>query len=310
MDLKAAFGAVSVKTKKFGVVGQGISYTLSPVMHRAAFQALSLDAAYEVFDVAPPDWDDFLLQAAALPLQGFNVTVPHKERFTPGEDKDLLVHMTGAVNTVLRRDGRWVLRNTDGPGFRDDLSSLGIPVAGKKVVVLGAGGAARAVLGSFLLGEGPAEVVLINRSTEKAERLVRELPTTLREAPDESWDLLGARRPALFFSLAVARTPAEQRSAIAGASLLINATSAGRRPEDPPPVDVDALHGGLTVYDLIYHRETELITAARERGARAVGGLGMLVHQGARAFEIWFNQPPPVDAMRRAAEAELKRRTA
>lgn len=302
-DLKKIFEGAPADAKKLGVVGHPLDHSLSPVMQEAAIKALGLRAVYRKIEVAPEAWKDFIAQAAAMPLDGFNITVPYKERIlkeavplgvelNPAFD----VEQTGAVNTVDREVMEdvsvWSLYNTDGPGFLADLTDLGVDPSGRNVVLVGAGGAARAIL-SLFEDLDPARVTLWNRTPSRAHRLAEEFRDRLGLGPDR---------------IAVAGGEEEAREAVAHAALVVNATSAGLSPGDPPPLDPAWLHDHLTLYDLIYHRETELMAAAKQAGADVYGGLGMLVQQGAKAFEIWFNQKPPLDAMRRAAEEELKKR--
>jgi shikimate dehydrogenase len=282
-------------------------------MHTAAIRWLDLNAAYRAIPVPPEEWPDFLRQALDLPLAGFNVTVPYKEKIlVNGPYKDVFVELTGAANTVVIRDrAMHSLWNTDGAGFWQDLQTNGVRVRDQKVAVLGAGGAARAVLGAlYTQGAGPSQVVLINRTVERAQALAREFSQRMARCPEEGPRLqesLG--RTPKPFPLVAAEDKAAAQEALQRAHLLVNTTSAGLRSGDAPPVPYAWLHRGLTVYDLIYHRETELLRAAKRMGARSVGGLGMLVHQGAKAFEIWFDLKPPIDVMMRAAKQELERRT-
>lgn len=296
MDLKELFKDAPPEAKKLGVVGHPLEHSLSPAMQAAAIEALGVNAVYRKIDVAPEAWADFARQARELPLDGFNITVPHKERLLKewGGDENVIqgeeAALSGAVNTVDREDGTWGLYNTDGYGFADDLEAEGIDISGKNMVVLGAGGAARAILSVFGRLE-PARLTLVNRTAEKAKKLAAEF----RKKLDLGEDRLSAA------------SAEEAKRSVAEASLLVNATSAGLSPGGPP-MDAGWLHANLILYDLIYHRETELMRAAKAAGADAYGGLGMLARQGAKSFEIWFGRKAPVDAMRQAAEEELKKK--
>jgi shikimate dehydrogenase len=300
MDLKELFKDAPDGAKKLGVVGYPLEHSLSPAIQTAAIRAGGVDAVYKKIEVPPEEWADFLAQARDLPLDGFNVTVPFKERLLkdwPAGDEVMVgeeAGFCGAVNTVDREDadGRssWGLYNTDGLGFAEDLESEGVDISGKNVVLLGAGGAARAVLSVFPTLD-PAKVTVVNRTEEKAQALVKEMRQKL--------DLPSQR-------LAAVSGEGVQK-AVAEAALLINATSAGLKDGAPATVDTAWLHGNMIVYDLVYHRETELMKAARAAGADVFGGLGMLVCQGAKSFQIWFGKKAPVDAMRAAAEKALKK---
>jgi shikimate dehydrogenase len=294
VNLAETFKDAPAGAAKYGVVGWPLSHTLSPAMHNAAIKREGLNAVYRAVPVPPAEWEAFLRQAKELPLSGFNITIPYKERFyrdaaALGPFHEGALSLLGAVNTAYIRKGAWAGGNTDVGGFKDDLFVEGISIDGGVAVVLGGGGAARAALAAFSTGKGPEKVWIINRTRAKAEALAAEF---------------GAHRKGLFCGGGLE----DGARACAEASLLVNATSLGLAEGDPSPAEDAWLRPALTVYDMIYHRETALMRAARAKGARAVGGLGMLVRQGARAFEIWFNRRPPIDVMRRAAEEELERR--
>ncbi len=272
-------------TRLLFVLGYPIGHSLSPVMQQAAICATDLNAAYLPWAV-PPDRLPGALQGlrAMENLLGANVTVPHKEAILP-----LLDALTpeaeamGAVNTVLVQGGKLVGDNTDGSGFlaalRDD---LGCEAAGLVAVILGAGGAARAVTVS-LARAGARRLVLMNRSAERAVRLA---------------DRLRVHYPAC--AVEVCRLdPAWRADALPGLHLLVNTTSQGLTPADPPLFAYGSLPPPMAVMDLIYNPlETPLLRAARARGCRAANGLGMLLHQGALSFERWTGRPAPVAAMR------------
>lgn len=302
-DLKEIFADVAPAIKKFGVVGYPLSHSLSPAMQQAAMDRLHMKAVYRAISVKPDEWKSFLEQAKAFPLNGFNITVPFKENLK--HDKgfsaaDIVSEITGSVNTAAFQEGRWKMFNTDAEGFAGDLSAQGMGAAGRSVVLLGAGGSARTILFSLgFTGKPPKHLTIVNRTIGKAEALLKDFT----DAPLRKTD--GQKYP-----VSVAKTDADVRLALAERdALVINATSLGLKAGDPVPVNPEWLTPGVDVYDLIYHRETELMAAAKKAGARKVsGGLGMLVRQGALAFEIWFGQKPPLDVMRQAAEAELERR--
>lgn len=277
-------------TRVFGVMGYPISHSLSPVMHTAAFEALGLDAIYAPFEVRPNQLSPVLQGLQIMGVDGLNVTVPLKERLArllPGTDLDRVAAALGAVNTLAQRDGRLVGYNTDVEGFRLALvEAMRCDVRKKRVLLLGAGGAARAA--AWALAQlGPEALWVANRTAAHATRLARWLR---RHAP----------------RLTVEVVPFGRRStakALAQADVLVNATSLGLRPGDALPVDPAAMHKRLMVFDLVYHAPTTaLVREARRRGAFAIDGLPMLLYQGAESFRLWWQREPPLDVMRRAVE--------
>jgi len=261
-------------------------------MHNAAFAALGLPFVYVPFAVAPGDLGAALAGVRALGLAGVNVTVPLKEQVAPHLDAvSERAQIIGSVNTIVNDDGRLVGDSTDGPGFLAALSQAGAgDLCGQTVVVLGAGGSARAVVYALLADAG-ANVIVANRNEERAHALAR------------AFALPNGR------IAAVPLTEAGLRDALADAAVLVNTTSVGMHPNENemPPVPEDALGAHLLVSDLVYNpAETRLIALARARGCRAVqNGVEMLVQQGALAFEKWTGIFPPTDVMRAAVEAAL-----
>ena len=250
--------------RQFGVVGWPLDYSLSPAMHNAAISYFGFNAAYRALRVPPEKWDSFTINQD---LEGFNVTIPYKEKaLKMAASVKGTAGLCRAVNTMVRRPTGWEAHNTDGQGLLEDLRDHGLAWKGRSVTLLGAGGAARAAL--FALGGEAGSIALVNRSAERALELAKDYKDS------------GGRAPLHLTS--------NLEEALAGADLLINATSVGLKDGDPCPVPERLLRPGLSVYDMIYHRETPLVAAARQAGATAVGGLGMLVNQGALAFELWF----------------------
>ena len=261
----------------FALLGDPVAHSLSPAIHNAAFEALGLEAVYVAIR-AEPDQVPFLMRALAGAGGGGNVTIPHKARAADAVDEaSPAVRATGACNAFYWRDG---LRgdNTDVAGFRAAAEGLlGAPLASRRILLLGAGGAARAAV--YACQAGSVEWVhVLNRTAENAERMVSEL---------------GAADMA-----EVVRGPAELGR---GYDLMVNATSVGLRESDPLPLDpkdVDA----AAVLDMVYAEDqTRLVRRARELGMAAADGRGMLVEQAAAAFELWFEAKAPREAMRRAA---------
>ncbi len=289
-------GLIDGRTRLVGLIGWPVEHSLSPAMHNAAFDALGLNWRYVPLPVEPAQVRAAVRGLGALGFRGANVTVPHKQAVLPALDTLAgEAQALGAVNTILveRGDGGTVLsgHNTDARGFVAALREGGFEPAGRRAVVVGAGGAARAVVYG-LLGAGGGEITVLNRTLERARRLVSDLS---RRSP-----------PAMRYSQLTPKTVVE---AARTADLLVNATTVGMWPraEDsiwPAGVPVPA---HLTVLDLVYNPlETRLLQQARRSGARGIDGLGMLVGQGALAFEMWTGERPPVAVMRAACERGLR----
>lgn len=263
------------------VIGDPVKHSLSPVLHNAAFRALGLDWVYLAFEVAQGEAGEAIAGARALGIDGLSVTMPHKEAAARAVDRlSATAERLDAVNTVVRVGGALVGESTDGQGFLDALRiDQGFEPAGRRCVVVGSGGAARAVI-LALVDAGAADVAVVGRSAERV-----------------------GTAAALAGRAARAGSPTEAGDA----DLVVNATPVGMvgHPEGPP-VDTHLLGPGQVVVDLVYHPAvTPLLAAARERGAVAVGGLGMLVHQAAHAFRLWTSQEPPLEVMSAAAVQAL-----
>jgi len=273
---------VSGATRLAGVIGSPVRHSLSPALHNAAYEACGLDWVYVALEVAPDAAAQAFAGMRALGIAGLSVTMPHKEAaFAAVDELSPSARAMRAVNCVHLRDGVLVGHNTDGDGFVDSLrADASLDPKGLRVAVVGAGGAARSVV-EALARNGAAAVTVVNRTVSRAE-----------EAAALAGAVGGVGQPA----------------DIADADLVVNATSIGMG-SDELPLDPTLLRKGHVVADLVYHPlDTALLRAARERGARSVDGLGMLVHQAARQFTIWTGLEAPVAAMRAAAEAELARR--
>ncbi len=268
------------KTKVAGLFGYPVEHSLSPLMHNAAFAQLGLDCCYVTFLVKPDRLREAVAAISALDLMGVNVTVPHKEKVMPFLDSvSEEASFIGAVNTIRNVGGRLTGYNTDGRGFMRSLSEAGIDVSDKRVLIVGAGGASRAI--GYYLCTAASEVCLYDAVTEKAEQLAQHLNLLKGNARiiDNATFKGGG-----FFS---------------GLDIIINATPLGLNPDDPVPVDLSLLDKSHTVCDLIY-KETPLLRKASERGCRTLDGLGMLLWQGVFAFELWTGKMPSVEVMRNA----------
>jgi shikimate dehydrogenase len=278
---------ISATTRLCGVIGDPVSHTLSPAMHNAAIASLGLDYVYLAFQVKSAGLGAAVQGMRALGIRGLNVTVPHKVAVQPFLDElDPLAQDIGAVNTIVNDNGKLKGYNTDAGGFLQSLSAAGFAPLGKKVVLLGAGGAARAI--GFALAQSGAHITVLNRKSrlEQGILLAQHLERVSK-----------ARVQALELS------EASLKSALARAHLLVNATSVGMAPgTEETPVPSQLLKPGLTVFDVVYSPlETRLLRDATARGCTVISGLEMLVRQGALAFELWTGQEAPLDVMRQAA---------
>jgi shikimate dehydrogenase len=270
-----------------GLIGWPVEHSVSPAMHNSAFEVLQLPWRYSLLPTPPGTVSTALIDLKKRRFRGANVTVPHKQEVMPYLDEITAdARAIGAVNTILVEGGRVIGHNTDGHGFLAALRDAGFEPSGRSALVLGAGGGARAVV-CALAGAG-CDVTIYNRTKQRAAGLARDLQD------------LSTRTPVARIRSAPALLDLE----LGVFDLLVNATSVGMWPHsDPSPWPAALpLQSHWTVYDLVYNpEETRLLSQASAAGARAVGGLGMLVHQGALAFELWTGRSPPVDVMRAAA---------
>lgn len=282
---------ISGRTRVVGVIGWPIAHSVSPAMHNAAFRVLGLDWCYVPFPVRPERLTQAVEGVRGLGLAGVNVTVPHKQAMLSlVDDLTSEARAVGAVNTVIVKGDLLVGHNTDVGGFLRALEEVGFEARGCSALVLGAGGAARAVV--YALMRVGAQVTLLNRTADRAHGLAHEFAALSRGARIEAG-------PLDFQTL---------RQAAPRARLIVNATSLGMWPE----VDTSPWIAGVSfpaeafLFDLVYNpRETLLMRQARAEGARAVDGLRMLVHQGAEAFELWTGVRPPIEVMYAACTAAL-----
>ncbi len=280
-----------------GVIGHPLKQSLSPAFQQAALDHLKLDIVYEAWPTADDALGTRIAGLRAPSVLGANVTIPHKEACVPLVDElDPLVEKVGALNTIANRDGRLLGYNTDVAGFLRALrEDAGFDPKGRRALVAGAGGAARAVVVALAEADA-ASVTVINRTFHRATTLVEDLQPLVGETQLHAL-------PDMFTSWAA--------SAV-GCDLLVNCTSAGSAgtaEEKESPVPADVIHSGALVYDLIYRpAETVLMRTARKRGARVIGGLPMLIYQGAASFKIWTGLGAPVDVMFVAARKALRQK--
>jgi shikimate dehydrogenase len=269
-------------TVLYGVIGDPIRHSRSPAMLNRAFRETGVNGVYAAFHVHPDRLGEAVAGVRALGFRGLNVTIPHKVQVMAYLDEvDEGARSVGAVNTIVNEGGRLIGYNTDGIGYVRSLQEEAEPyISGKKILVLGAGGAARGILWA-LNREQPSALWLANRTWEKA----RELTESFDGGPASRVSAIRAD---------------ELRDACAEADIVVNTTSVGMSPNvSDTPIDPSWLKPGSVASDLIYNPlTTAFLRLAQERGCRIHGGLGMFVYQGAYAFEYWTGLPAPVAAMR------------
>ncbi|MGC2786208.1 MAG: shikimate dehydrogenase [Roseiarcus sp.] len=269
-----------------GVVGWPVEHSRSPIIHGYWLKELGIPGSYEKFVVRPGEFLEFVARIREGELAGANVTVPHKEAaFSACDERTPVAEALGAVNTLWRQDGRLMGDNTDVAGFLANMDEAGLSWAerAKLAIVIGAGGAARAIVYA-LISRGFERIAIVNRTQERAETLAAHFggPTTAM-----AW--------------------ADLPKTLAEADLLVNSSSLGMVGQPPLAVEVSALPQRAIVADAVYvPLRTSLIESASARGLRTVEGLGMLLHQAAPAFARWFGRKPEVTrALRALVEAEV-----
>lgn len=271
---------INAKTRIIGLIGYPVEHSLSPKMHNAAFQSLGLNYCYVVMPVAPEDISEALKGIRALNILGVNVTMPHKQTVIHMLNKvDDEARFIGAVNTIINENGFLKGFNTDGRGFMESLREAVIDPLHKVVFIIGAGGAARAV--GYYLAQKASKIYLYNRNQQRGLKLVQ--------------DLKKLNENVIFV---------ENLSKIPESDIVINASSLGLKAGDPLPLNPDFLRGDHIVCDLIYW-DTPFINVAKRKGCKTLNGQGMLLWQGALAFEVWTGVTPPIDVMREALEKGL-----
>jgi shikimate dehydrogenase len=273
------------KTVLFGVIGDPIVHSRSPLMLNRAFRETGINGAYAAFHVKPEQLKDAIAGVRGLGIRGLNVTIPHKVRVMDFLDEiDESAKAIGAVNTIVNEGGKLTGYNTDGIGYVRSLKEEAVSdLTGKRILVLGAGGAARGIVWA-LSREKPASIVIANRTWEKARDLVEKLRA---EHAENGADIAAIRWEML-------------REAAAEADIVVNTTSVGMSPNvSDMPIDPSWLRAGAVASDLIYNPlTTAFLEQAQQRGCRIHGGVGMFIYQGAYAFEYWTGKAAPVAAMR------------
>lgn len=282
---------VQGSTRILGIFGDPVAHSLSPVMQNAALEQAGIDALYVPFHVQPADLGQAVAGLRAMNIWGVNVTIPHKERVCQYLDRiDSEARLIGAVNTIVNRDGELIGYNTDGRGLMRSLQEdLAFSPRGKRILLLGAGGAARAAL--VALGQQEAAWVgVVNRTPERGEALVREFAVVFTGTTFAYYS---------FAEKALAAIPPS-------VDLLINTSSVGLRGEDFPQLPWGALAAEGRVYDMVYRKEgTSLLQEAHARGCLTANGLGMLAAQGEEAFFHWTGQRPPSGVMKSRVLAQF-----
>ena len=281
--------------KRAGVIGYPLGHSISPAIFQAAFDASGIEARYEAWETEPDQLEGRLNALRGDDFLGANVTIPHKQAVLPLLDRlDERAERIGAVNTIVHEGGELVGYNTDVAGFDRALrEDAGFDPKGKRAAVLGAGGGARAVC--LALIEGGASIVLVTgRSPRRLDRLCADLRGLTGTGTTVTWTHWG---DGTFMTV------------VPGADLLVNCTPVGTRgseTEGQSPIDAQWLPASGVVFDLVYNPpETPLLKAAKERGAKAVSGLGMLVYQAAETFRLWTGQEAPVGRMLEAGRQAL-----
>jgi shikimate dehydrogenase len=278
-------------TKIIGVIGDPVEHSRSPQMHNTAIQELGIDYVYVPFHVKSEQLKAAVDGFKALNVVGINITLPHKKAVFPLMDSiSKEAELIGAVNTMVFKDGMVEGHNTDARGFIASLREEGLNhIKGLNVVVLGAGGGAQAVVVGLAL-EGVKNIVIANRTLDKANHLANDL------AEKTGVEIKGV-------SLEDKLLPGY----LSESQLLISTITAGMDTSIPLAINSNWLHASLTVCDIVYTPPvTNLLKAAAEKGLKTVGGMGMLVHQGAISFELWTGKQPSVKTMRKALNEALK----
>ncbi|MEK6564356.1 MAG: shikimate dehydrogenase [Candidatus Omnitrophota bacterium] len=302
--------------KTYGLIGYPVKHSLSALMHNAAFKELKIEAKYRLFEVAPEDLEDFLLRDKEIrdskgesfsmrDLSGFNITIPHKvkakeilERQFPEivkYDIGSRVRISGAINTVRIAVDKMYYLNTDVIGFRQSLrEDMKFNPKDKNVILVGCGGAGRAVVAALAWRTSPRKIYIYEPNQD-----------AFRCAKDH-FSSFNVTNCIFEFISQEKQLP----DVLASSDLLINASPLGMKEGDPSVIKKELLHKDLSVYDVVYNRETQLIKDAKSLGLKNSGGLGMLLYQGVAAFEFWTTswtkKDAPVEVMRRALEEGLK----
>lgn len=280
---------ITGKTNVFGIIGDPVEHSLSPGMHNAAFKELGLDNIYVPFQVKAENLEDAIIGAQSLGIKGFNVTIPHKTEVINYLDYlDIAAGLIGAVNTIEFGKNGAVGHNTDGIGAVMAIEEA-TSVKNKKVIILGAGGASRAIAFQLLLS-GVDNLVIANRTVEKATELKTDLVEKLEH------------------EVRVSGLDENLTLELQDTDILINTTPVGMYPnvDQKPVVNASMMHQDLVVNDIVYNPlKTGLLKEADKAGAKSISGIKMLMYQGVEAFKIWTGIEPPVEIFQNALMTEL-----
>ena len=285
---------ITGKTRLCGLIGDPVEHTMSPAMHNAAYRQMGLDYVYVPFRVRAEELGKAIDGMRTFNIRGLNVTIPHKVAVIPFLDKlDPLAERIDAVNTIINENGVLTGYNTDAHGFLRALLEKGVEPRGKKALILGAGGASRAI-SHILADSGVERIIILNRAEEL----------------DWAYELAGNISQLYNMDVKAGELNRESLDSVMeriDISILVNATSVGMTPDaDGTPVDADLLRTGLAVFDVVYNPlRTQLLRDAEAAGAETISGIEMLVWQGVLAFEKCTGQEAPLDLMRNEAIRQL-----
>ena len=273
---------ITARTNVLCVIGHPIEHSMSPIMHNAALKDLCLDYVYVAFNIPPNDLKKAVLGFKMFSIKGINVTLPYKENIIPYLDKiDPLAEKIGAVNTI-KNDGKYLIgKNTDASGAKKALLDAGCEITGKKALILGAGGAAKAV--SFAISEDLDAVYIANRTEKRAIKLAKDLTNKMTiKAVGKNMSINTLK------------------NLVNDVDILINTTPLGMYPDiEGSPISEELLHKNLFVFDIVYNPlKTRLLKEASKIGCKTLGGLDMFVNQGALAFEWWTGKKPNLNLMK------------
>lgn len=283
---------ITDKTKILGIFGYPISHSISPAMHNAAIKALGLDMIYISFEVKPSELKQAVMMIEGAGMVGVNITIPHKEAVIKFlDDISEEAKLIGAVNTIVNKKGRLIGHNTDGYGYISSLKQeWKFNPKGKNIIILGAGGAARGILAA-LAKKGAKSITVANRTLSRAVALVKAFK---KKFPSVKFAAIGLDKNIL-------------KVCFQDANLLINTTSVGMKQRKALQIPLETLPKTAVVSDIVYNPlQTLLLKKAKALKLATHGGLGMLVHQGARSFKLWTGIDAPIDIMRKAALKALK----